>query len=120
MTNWNLPATMPAGCTGCLTNGFDALISYYEMAQPRDLAAYVTYQVDTVLPGYYGITESVFQQALGYDASLIAAGARTHYFAVYNAGHILFFSPSVAAGSTTLQSWLAAMTTGSPAWTNVN
>ena len=120
MTNWNMPATLPAGCRACVTEGFEALIAYYETALPRDAAAYLTYQSDTVLPGYYGITESGFQQALRYDQALIGVDARTHYFAVPAYGHILFLSPWLAAGGVTLQTWLAEMTTGSPAWTNAN
>jgi hypothetical protein len=84
------------------------------------LAAYLTYQADTVLPAYYGITEAVFQQALGEDQSLIAGGARTHYFAVPASGHILFLSPLLGANGVTLQTWLNEMTTGSPSWTNEN
>ncbi len=120
VTNWNLPATLPAGCTACLTDGFDALITYYAKAQPADLAAYVTYRYDTVLPGYYGITAAAFQQALQYDGYLLAAGgSRTHYFAVQSAGHILFLDPSLAAGGVTLQTWLDEMSTDSPLWTDV-
>jgi hypothetical protein len=121
LASWNLPATLPPNCPACLTDGFDALIPYYAAAQPGDKAAYLTYQYDMVLPRYYSLTSAQFTDALGYDLSLInAAPSQAHYFAVYKAGHILFFSPTVLAGKISLQSWLTSMTSDSPAWQNAN
>jgi hypothetical protein len=121
LTHWNLPATLPAGCSACLTDGFEALITYYAAAQPGDKAAYLTYQADSVLPAYYGLTNAEFSQALAGDRLLInAAPAHQHYFAVYRSGHILYFTPRVRAGAITLQNWLTAMANDDPAWQNAN
>ena len=120
VTRWNLAATLPADCSGCLTHGFDALIPYYAAVQPGDKGAYLTYQFDSVLPAYYGVTDAAFKDALGIDRLLIEATLTQRYFAVDKSGHMLFFEPTERAGDVTLQSWLTDMTTDGAGWRNAN
>jgi hypothetical protein len=116
--NWRLAAALPAGCTNC-ANRLDALWGYYAATYPADKAALASYQQDSVLPSFYGIDIEQFEAGLAEEEALIAANANQRYFQVDAQGHVLFFTPQVAAGSTTLQTWLTEMTTNEDSWISI-
>jgi hypothetical protein len=116
--NWRLDAALPAGCVNCV-NRLDALWGYYAAAFPADKAALTSYQQDSALPNFYGIDTAQFEAGLAEEEALIAANANQRYFQVDAQGHVLFFSPQVVAGSTTLQTWLTEMTTNQDTWTSI-
>jgi hypothetical protein len=116
--NWRLDAAVPAACTNC-ANSLDALWAYNAATYPADKAALVSYQQDSVLPSFYGIDTAQFEAGLAEEEALIAANANQRYFQVDAQGHVLFFFPQVAAGSTTLQTWLTEMTTDEDTWVSI-
>ncbi len=119
ITNWNLEAALPAACTACLGR-LDALWGYYASAYPADKGALLSYQQDTVLPTYYGITTAQFEAGLDEEETLIGANENQHYFAVDAPGHVLLFDPQLTAAGTTVQAWLTEMTTNQASWGSIS
>jgi hypothetical protein len=118
-TAWNLAATLPAGCTACAKQGLTALYAYYAATYPGDKAAFLTYQDDWVLPWFFEITETQWLHALGEDFVSVDSHPAQHYFEAPGYGHILFFSPSLTSGKTSVQTWLTRFTTDDPTWSDV-
>jgi hypothetical protein len=118
-TAWNLAATLPPGCTACTSIGLTALYAYYAATYPGDKGAFLTYEDDSVLPWFFGITATQWLHALAEDFASIDAHPSQHYFEAPGHGHILFFSPALTAGKTSVQTWLARFTTDDPAWSDV-
>ncbi len=116
--NWRLAAALPAGCTNCV-NRLDALWGYYAAAYPADRAALASYQQDSTLPNFYGIDTEQFEAGLATEEALIAVNGNQRYFQVDAQGHVMFFTPQVAAGGTTLQTWLTEMTTNEGSWVSL-
>jgi hypothetical protein len=119
LLNWNLAATLPAGCTPCLSQGMSALFAYYAAAYPGDKAAFLTYDSDTVLPSYFNLTAAQWQQVIATDGGIINGIGAFRYFAASGAGHILLYHPLLSANAVSVEQWLTEMLTDSPAWHNV-
>ena len=118
-TAWNLGATLPAGCTACASTGLTALYAYYAATYPGDKAAFLTYENDWVLPWFFDITATQWLHALAEDFAKVDSHPAQHYFEAPGYGHILFFSPSLTARTTSVQTWLTQFTTDDPAWGDV-
>jgi hypothetical protein len=116
---WNLAATMPAGCTACAGTGLSALYAYYAATYPGDKAAFLTFEDDWVLPWFFDITSAQWLHALAEDFALVDSHPSQHYFEAPGYGHILFFSPSLTARTTSVQTWLTRFTNDDPAWSDV-
>jgi len=119
-TQWDLAATLPAGCTGCATS-LSALYSYYAGLYPQHRAALLSYTQDTVVPTYYEISNAQFQTGL----TELVGGAFTSdpnfkSFTVNASGHVLWFNPTLASNGVTLQSFLSLMVTDSASWSSEN
>ena len=119
-TAWNLAATLPAGCTSC-TTALDAIYAFNATTFPSHSQALLSYTQDSVLPSLYGITTQQFTTGLGDEISTefapINANLKTFEFA--GAGHVLFFSPTLTTGTTSLQQFLLKMTIDDAGWTSV-
>jgi hypothetical protein len=117
-TQWNLAATLPPGCTGCATR-LDALYGFYEQTFPNQRAALLSYTQDTVLPNFYGITETQFMMGLNEEITdNFTSPSNFKYFLVSASGHVLWFTPSLMTNGVTLQTYLTQMVTDDSAWTN--
>ncbi len=119
-TQWNLPSTLPPGCTACAT-ALDAIFGYYASVFPNNRGALLSYVQDSVLPAYYGITTSEFTSGLNeLTAAQFDPNANLHYFTVSGPGHVLFFTPSLATDGVTVEQFITKMVTGDPTWTSVH
>ncbi len=117
---WNLAANIPAGCSDCATN-LDHAVGWLAGQFPTHRGALLQYQADTVLPGYFGI--SGMQFATGLNELLtqqFAPHGNMHSFVSPMAGHVLWFSPSLTVGSTTVQQFVTQMVTDDPTWGDVH
>ena len=116
---WNLAATTPPGCTDCAT-AFDAIYSFDSSAFPNSRGALLSYQQDSVLPLFYGISTQKFTQGLTEtETQFFDPSANLRYFNVSGSGHVLWFSPTLSTQSTTVLQFITLMVTDDPGWTSV-
>jgi hypothetical protein len=119
-TQWNLPATLPPGCTGC-AQSLDAMFTFYAKAFPNQRGALLSYTKDAVLPSFYGITTDQFTTGLEEEAtSQLDPNPNLHYFFVDAMGHVLWFNPALTTKAVTLQQFITQMVTDDPAWASVH
>ncbi|MBL6752304.1 MAG: hypothetical protein ISP90_17435 [Nevskia sp.] len=118
--NWDLAATLPAGCSGCATD-LSAIFGYYAAALPGSRIGLLSYAQDTVLPVYFGITTAEFTAGLNEMlANQFLPYANLQYFEAGGAGHVLWFVPLLATGAVTDEAFITQMEADDPAWTSVH
>ena len=126
-TDWNLASTRPPGCTSCLT-AIDTIYDFYSAQFPANRGALLSYTQDSVLPSFYGITESQFTTGLDeLEASQFnpASDPNLAYFTVGATGHVLWFSRTLSAGNAstgtfTLQQFITLMESDDPSWRSLH
>jgi hypothetical protein len=126
-TNWNLATTRPPLCTTCST-ATDTIFDFNSAAFPGNRGALLSYTQDTVVPSFYGITESQFTTGLGeLESSQFNATANPNlaYFAVGSSGHVLWFNPTISTGdsmtgSFTLKQFITLMESDDPSWQSLH
>jgi hypothetical protein len=116
-TAWNIAATLPPGCSACKAS-LDGFLPFFDQQFPTHRASLLSYVQDTVLPGFFFISEPQFEQGLAEDISSYFTGSTPFkYFTVNAAGHVLWFDPSLAtAGGGTVQQFITKMVTDDPTW----
>lgn len=117
---WNLAATLPAGCTDCAQH-LDALLGYYAKAYPTHRAALISYTKDSVLPLFYQISQAQF--AMGLDEEVktqLDPSASFRYFIYSGSGHVLWYKPTLATNGTTVKQFITQMVTDDPAWNSIH
>lgn len=113
---WNVAATLPKGCTACATR-LDAILGYYNSIYPDHRAALLSYTQDTVLPGFFGITQAAFTTGLQEEITTnFTPGATFKYFTNDAMGHVLWTDPQLTTGTVTLQQFLTQMVTDDASW----
>jgi hypothetical protein len=94
-----------------------ALYGYYGKLYPTHRGALLSYTQDSVLPTYYGITTSQFTTGLSeHVTNQFTPNANLGAFLENTSGHVLFFDPTLTAGSKSLETWITQMVTDDPAW----
>jgi hypothetical protein len=117
---WNISVAFPPGCKACATD-LSSLYGYYEKAFASHRAALLSYENDTVLPTFFGITEAQFTEGLNQDiGSYFGAGSSLKYFTNAGAGHTMWFTPTLTTGTTTVQQFITQMVTDDPSWASVH
>lgn len=117
---WNLPATLPPGCTDC-SKGLDALFGFYAKAFPDHRGALLSYTKDTVLSQFSGITTDQFNTGLEQDlTTYFAPNPNLKSFLVDNSAHVLFFNPKLTTKGVTLNQFLTQMVNDDKAWASVH
>jgi hypothetical protein len=118
-SQWNLASTLPTGCAGC-TASLAALYGYYATTFSSSRGALLSYTEDSVIPTDYGITTAQFTSGLDEDLSTyFTPSANLKSFLDGAAGHVMWFSPSLVAGTTTLQQFVTEMVTDDASWASV-
>jgi hypothetical protein len=119
-TQWNLAAALPAECEACSTT-LAALYGYYAASFPKSRFSLLSYQDDSVIPAYYGITTAQFTDGLNEDLSTYFvpnANARSYVAGMF--GHVLFFTPLLATNGTTVQEFVSGLATNDASWASVH
>jgi hypothetical protein len=110
--SWNV--RLPPGCDDC-KNGLQALFDYDRGAYPDARFGFLSFQIDVLLPGFYGATEQDVVAWLAAFESGFASLQNTAWFVAPGAGHVVLGSPLDAGTRAALGQWLAAMA-GGDAW----
>jgi len=119
--NWNLAATLPAGCTACL-NGLDNLYTYVAQQLPNRRGALLSFRPDPTLSQFYQISQSQFSSGLDAVRAIhFDPFPNRRYFVLNSSGHVLFVNPNnTGTGGVTLEAWLTLMLNDDPGWGNVS
>lgn len=116
---WNLAATLPPGCSACATS-FDVIFAFYESVFPDHRGALLSYEQDTVLPSFYGISTTAFTQGLSeLEAQQFDPTLNLHYFNAAGSGHELWFSPGLTTNNVSVRDFVTLMVTDNLNWISV-
>jgi pectinacetylesterase len=121
-TTWNLLAALPPGCTTCKAD-LSTMYGFYEKEFATHRAALLSYEQDTVLPTFFGITTAQFTAGLNQDiGTYFGPTSSLKYFTNAGAGHVLWFTPTLTSGTgtTTVQEFITQMVTDDPSWASVH
>lgn len=119
-TNWNLAATMPAGCPSCLTGGMDNIHSFNASQLPNNRGALLSYRPDSTIASFYQITQPNFTLGLNEIlANRWAPFATRRYFIVGATGHVLITNLALISNGVSLETFLTRMESDDPGWANV-
>jgi hypothetical protein len=106
---WNVQ--LPQGCTACATS-VGAFVDEYRTLYPGHRFGLVSYEYDTVISTFMGLSLPQFQTELyGLAAHVDATWPDARYFVLPGASHVGLLLPTPA-----LVSWVQAMVTDSPSW----
>jgi hypothetical protein len=109
---WN--AQLPAGCPGCKTDP-GAFVDYFQGNYPSSRFGLVSYQYDTVISTFMGLSLTQFNtELLGLASNMDAHWPNGHYFIIQGASHVGLLAPT-----SQLETWVTQLVTGDPAWTSV-
>jgi len=116
-SNWNIGALLDPICS-CQTAWSPALAAM-AAKYPNDRMSLLSYEQDSVLPSYYGITETQFTTALGaLVTDVIAPTSNVKYYFVPGSGHVLLFNPASYDQGVNLVTWLAQQVDNTAGWTS--
>lgn len=116
-SNWNLGALLDPQCS--CRNGFEPALQALTQRFPSDRVSLLSYEQDSVIPSYFGLTATQFQTDLNATATgAIVPAANARSFFVSGSGHVLLFAPSTLTQGVSLTTWLAQQIGDSAAWTS--
>jgi Pectinacetylesterase len=116
-SNWNIGALLNpiCACQSAWSPALAAIAAKY----PSDSMSLISFTEDTVLPSYYGITQSQFTTALNsLVTDVIAPTSNVKYYFVGTQGHVLLFNPATFNQGVNLVTWLAQQVGNSSSWTS--
>jgi len=117
--NWNIAATLPPGCTACET-AFDVFFGFYASALPDDRGALLSFNPDTVLPLFYGISGSAFSTGLAeVEAQQFDPSSHLRYWQTNSAGHVLWTHPTSTVSGTTVRDFITKMVSDDANWVSI-
>lgn len=118
-TNWNIAATLPPGCTGC-ESAFDVFFGFYASAFPDNRGALLSFNPDTVLPLFYGISGAKFTQGLGeLETQQFDPSTNLRYWQINTPGHVLWTHPTSSVNGTTVRDFITKMVNDDANWSSV-
>jgi hypothetical protein len=116
---WNLAATLPAGCATCGAD-LSSIFGFYGTAFPDSRGALLSYTQDSVIPIFYGLTTAQFTAGLDELVSVqVTPTANLRPFLADAAGHELWPHPTLISAGVTVQQWFGQMVTDDPSWVAV-
>jgi hypothetical protein len=113
-TNWNLGALLDPLCS--CRNGFSPALAALQTKYPNDRLSLLSYEQDSVIPSYYGITASQFETDLLALGSGVITTPNSKYFFVNAQGHVLLFNPASLTQGVNLVTWLGQQVNDSSSW----
>jgi hypothetical protein len=114
-TSWNV--RLPAGCNEC-AGGLQSLFFYGRSAYPQARFAFLSFEVDTALPEFYGASQQDVVDWLGQYEQSFSDLSNTRSFVARGTGHVVMATTDDATKAA-LSTWLTQMATDDPAWSDV-
>lgn len=106
---------LPPGCPTC-SAGFAALFAYDRLTYPSTRFGFLAFQVDTLLPGFFGVEESVMTQWLAQYEGALDGIANAQSFVALGTGHAVLTSKIDPAATADLPLWIQQMANDDPSW----
>jgi hypothetical protein len=106
---------LPTGCQHCAV-GLSPLFLHDRHTYPQTRFAFLSFQVDTVLPSFYGVSEQDVVDWLGQYERSFAQLPDTRSFVAPGAGHDVMDGTLIRATRTALSTWLGQMVMDDPGW----
>jgi hypothetical protein len=110
---WNV--RLPPGCEDC-EQGLQPLFSYGRATNPETRFGFLSFQVDSVLPGFYGASQQDVVDWLGQYEQSFTQLANTQSFVAPGTGHVVMSSATDGATKAAMSTWLTQMVNDDPAW----
>jgi Pectinacetylesterase len=114
--SWNV--RLPPGCDDC-ASGLAPLFLHDRHAYPGTRFAFLSFQVDTALPGFYGVSEQQVVLWLQQYEQSFSELPGTGAFVVPGAGHVVMGGAIDGRTREALSVWLTEMVTDDPDWGRV-
>jgi hypothetical protein len=116
---WGIDEGLPPGCAECKTK-LGALFSYTAAATPKGRGALLSYDPDSVLPGFMSISQSQFAKGLdALAAESLDPLPRVRYFFRGESSHVLMPHSDLEQNGVRLWDWISAMESDDPSWESV-
>ena len=106
---------LPPACTGC-TN-LTEVFAFDRKTYPSSKYGLITYQTDTVLPSFFGVTEAQFATQIQTFVSSLASDPNAKAFVALSSGHVVLAEQDTTAVPFILP-WLTKMANDDPTWAN--
>jgi hypothetical protein len=106
---------LPPGCQDCAV-GLSPLFLHDRHAYPQMRFAFLSFQVDTVLPGFYGVSQQDVVDSLRLYEQSFAELPNTRSFVAPGAGHVVMGGAIDGSTRAALSAWLMQMVMDDPAW----
>jgi Pectinacetylesterase len=113
-SNWNLGALLDPLCS--CRNGFSPALAALQTKYPNDRLSLLSYEQDSVIPTYYGISSAQFQTDLLALAADVITTPNSKYFFVGGSGHVLLFDPASQTQGVNLLTWLGQQVNNVSGW----
>ena len=110
---WNV--RLPPGCDDCAV-GLGPLFLWDRRAQPGSRFAFLSFQVDTVLPGFYGASQQEVASLLSSYEQRLAGLSNARSFIAPGRGHVVMGGAIDDGTKVGLSTWLEQMVTDDPGW----
>jgi len=96
------------------------LYAYDSMTFPESRGTLLSYEQDSILPSFYGISTSDFTTGLlETEQDFFDPSANLRYFNVATSGHELWFSPDLMVNGVTVREFITSMVTDDTNWASV-
>ncbi|HTQ47016.1 MAG TPA: hypothetical protein VMI75_29880, partial [Polyangiaceae bacterium] len=87
---------------------------------PGSRGALLSYTQDSVLPSFWGVTETQFTMGLDEDiTNAFTPSKNLRVFQEAGMGHVLWFNPNLMTGGVSVQQFVTLMVTDSASWASV-
>jgi hypothetical protein len=113
--SWNV--RLPPGCGDC-ADGLQSLFLFDRATYPDSRFAFLSFQVDSVLPGFYGVSQQDVSDWLGQYEQTLTDLPNSRSFVAPGTGHVVIGDGIDDVTRTQMLGWLAQMADGSPLWEN--
>jgi hypothetical protein len=108
-------ARLPPGCQTC-AEGLSPLFLHDRHTSPQRRFAFLSFQVDTVLPSFYGVSQQDVVDWLGQYEQSFAELPNTRSFVAPGAGHDVMDGTTDGRTRAALSTWLEQMVMDDPGW----
>ncbi|UZJ53578.1 hypothetical protein CBS101457_002898 [Exobasidium rhododendri] len=112
--NMILPSTV--SCPTCNLSNFDSILPGYAAATPTSRFAAFSFQSDSTLPGYEGVTQDAMDAEVASTFTTLNTYSNAKTFIQPGSGHIVISTPGTANNGVTAASFLQLMKNDSAAW----
>jgi hypothetical protein len=109
---------LPVGCADC-SAGLASLFLFDRARYPDARFGFLSFQVDDMLPGFYGVSQRTIVQALTVYEQSFARVVNTHAFVAPGTGHVVLGSNVDPETAPEARAWLQQMASDDPAWADV-